>query len=81
MAFNVPGSLASGLTMHNEIRGMMTELGMPSFYITINLADVFNPLIRFQAGDEIDIDNLLPEQVLNYWGQAILVTCNPALAA
>ena len=59
----------------------MTELGMPSFYITINPADVFNPLVKFLAGDEINIDNLLPEQVPNYWDQAILVAHNPALAA
>ena len=81
IASSVPGSLASRLAMRNKIHGMMTELGMPSFYITINPADVYNPLVKFLAGDEIDIDNLLPEQVPKYWDQAILVACNPALAA
>lgn len=57
------------------------DQGLPSFYITINPADVFNPLVKFLAGSEIDIDNLLPEEVPDYWEQAILVAKNPAIAA
>ena len=78
---SVLGSSALRLAMRNEIRGMMTELGMPSFYIMINPADVYNLLVKFLAGDEIDIYNLLPKQVPKYWDQSILVACNPALAA
>ena len=78
---SVLGSLASRLAMCNKIHGMMTELGMPSFYIMINPADVYNLLVKFLAGDEIDIDNLLPKQVPKYWDQSILIARNPALAA
>lgn len=78
---HVPGSSASRITMRNEIRGLMMDKGLPSFYITINPADVFNPLVKFLAGSEIDIDNLLPEQVPDYWEQAILVAKNPSVAA
>jgi hypothetical protein len=80
--------------MHNEIRALMIEKGLPSFYITncyikawqsflltINPADVYNPLVKFLAGADIDIDNLLPEQVPDYWEQSILVAKNPAVAA
>jgi len=78
---HVPGSSASRIAMRNEIRGLMMEKGLPSFYITINPADVFNPLVKFMAGADIDIDNLLPEQVPSYQEQSILVARNPAIAA
>jgi hypothetical protein len=47
----------------------MFEKGLPSFYITINPADVFNPIVKFLAGAEIDSDALLPEDIPNYWDQ------------
>jgi hypothetical protein len=37
---HVQGSPQSKLIMRNEIRGLMIEKGLPSFYITINPADV-----------------------------------------
>lgn len=77
----VPGSAQSRVEMRNEIRGLMMTHGMPSFYITINPADVFNPLVKFLAGAEIDLDKLLPDQVPNYWEQSILVARNPVVAA
>ena len=47
---HVPGSSASRIAMRNEICGLMMDQGLPSFYITINPADVFNPLVKFLAG-------------------------------
>jgi hypothetical protein len=67
--------------MRNEIRALIMEKGLPSFFITINPADIYNPLVKFLAGSEIDIDNLLPEQVPEYMEQSILVAKNPFLAA
>ena len=78
---NTPGSSSSKLVMRNEIRAMMIDKGMPSFYITINPADVYNPVVKFLAGNEINIDNLLSEQVPNYREQSILVAKNPVIAA
>jgi hypothetical protein len=78
---NVPGTSASRVTMRNEIRGLMIEKGMPSFFITINPADVYNPIVKFLGGAEIDLNNILPEQVPNYQEQSILVAKNPFVAA
>lgn len=78
---HVPGSSAARIDMLNQIRAMITQFGMPTFFITINPADVYNPLVKFLAGSDIDIDQLLPEQVPNYWEQALLVARNPAVAA
>jgi hypothetical protein len=75
---HVPSSSQSKLVMRNQIRALMVEKGMPSFYITINPADVYNPLVKFLAGDEIDIDNM---SVPDYIRQAITIAKNPAVAA
>ncbi|KAJ7908622.1 hypothetical protein B0H13DRAFT_2331271 [Mycena leptocephala] len=60
---HVPGSAQSRLVMRNEIRALMIEKGMPSFYITINPADVYNPLVKFLAGSEINLDALTPKDI------------------
>ena len=78
---HVPGSSSARVAMRNEIRALMMEKGLPSFYITINPADVYNPLVKFLAGAEIDIDKLLPEQIPNYWEQSLLIAKNPAVGA
>ena len=57
------------------------EKGLPSFYITINPADVYNPLVKFLTGSDININNLLPEQVPDYMQQPILIAKNPFIAA
>ena len=78
---NVEGSAASRVAMRNELRALMMEKGLPSFYITINPADVYNPLVKFLAGSNMDIDNLLDDDIPNYWEQSVLIAKNPAVAA
>ncbi|KAG1843114.1 hypothetical protein DFJ58DRAFT_617230, partial [Suillus subalutaceus] len=78
---NVPGSAHMRVNMRNEICGLMCDRGLLSFYITINPADIYNPLVKFLAGAKIDVDILLPEQVPNFHDQSILVAQNPAVAA
>lgn len=46
---------------------LMIEKGPPSFCIAINPADMYNPIVKFLASSEIDVDNLLPSDVPNYW--------------
>ena len=78
---HVPGSSASRVAMRNEIRALMMKIGLPSFFITINPADIYNLIVKFLAGEDINIDSLLPEQVLNSWEQSILIMKNPVIAA
>ncbi|KAJ7620673.1 hypothetical protein B0H17DRAFT_896235, partial [Mycena rosella] len=78
---HVPGSAQSKLIMRNQIRALMVEKGMPSFYLTINPADVYSPLLKFLAGDEIDLDALAPKDVPSYVDQATTIAKNPAVAA
>lgn len=78
---NMQGSNAARLCMRNEIRSLMISHGFPSFFITINPADIYNPLVKFLAGHDIDIDKLLPEDIPNYWDQSVLIAKNPVVAA
>ena len=78
---HLPGSNAARLAMRNEIRALMLSHGLPSFFITINPADVYNPLVKFLAGDEINLDDLLPTDVPAYWDQSMLIAKNPVVAA
>jgi hypothetical protein len=59
----------------------MMDKGLPSFYIIVNPADVYNPIMKLLAGSEIDVDNFLPEQVPDFREQSILVVKNPFVAA
>ena len=77
---HVPGTPSGRAVMRQEIRALMVDQGLPNFYLTINPADVYNPLVRFLAGDEIDPDNILPEDH-DYLSQARCVASNPAAAA
>jgi len=78
---HVRGSSAAKMQMRNEIRAMMMEHGLPNFYITINPADVYNPIVKLLGGADIDVDNLLPEDVPEFMQQSILVAKNPVVAA
>ena len=77
---NVPGSVASKIAMRNEIRALILDQGLPHFFLTINPADVYHPLVKFLAGSDIDIDMCVPSDH-NYQEQAFLVSRNPAAAA
>lgn len=78
---NIPGSVASRLTMRNEIRATIMSLGIPSFYITVNPADVYNPIVKYLSGHDIDINNLMSHEVPTYWEQAKTIARNPCIAA
>ena len=78
---HVPGSATARVNMRNEIRALTMKVGLPSFFVTVNPADTRNPIVKFLAGGDIDIDALLPEQVPNPWEQSILIAKNPVLAA
>jgi helitron helicase-like protein len=67
--------------MRNEIRALMTSLGIPSFFVTVNPADVYSPILKFLCQQDFDIDNMVSENIPNYWDQAFLISKNPYLAA
>ena len=67
----VAGTSGSHIAMCNEIRALMNAYSMPSLFLTINLADVYNPLVQLLAGKSINIDA---------WDQSILIAHNPVIS-
>ena len=59
----------------------MKKCTVPSFYVTVNPADVYNPIVKFLAGSEINIDSMLGDEVPTFWLQLILVANNPVVCA
>ncbi|KAJ3522430.1 hypothetical protein NMY22_g11894 [Coprinellus aureogranulatus] len=78
---HVPGSASSKLRMRNEIRALMMSKGLPNFYLTINPADVYNPVVRILGGSEFDLDKLYDNDSSIYWQQSCFVARNPYVAA
>ena len=72
----VQGSSASKAVQRSELKALMIDQGLPSFYLTINPSDVHNPIVRFLAGSEIDVDTVLPSDYDNF-AQSMLVSKNP----
>ena len=59
----------------------MMEHGLPAFFITINPADVYNPVVKFLAGEDINVDKLLPSEVPQWREQSVLIAKNPFVGA
>ena len=62
--------------MRNEIRALMSKKGLPTFYVTINPVDVYNPVLKFMCGSEFDLENMMDNDVPDFWTQSVLVTKN-----
>ncbi|KAH8795884.1 hypothetical protein DL96DRAFT_1420587, partial [Flagelloscypha sp. PMI_526] len=77
----VLGSNSARLEMRNEICGLIMDKGLPSFFITINPNDTYNPIVRLLAGENIDINNLLSKNVSRYGEQSMMIAQNPTLGA
>ncbi|KAF9042368.1 hypothetical protein BJ165DRAFT_1315472, partial [Panaeolus papilionaceus] len=78
---SVPGSPSMKNRMRNEIRSLIIAKGNPSFFITINPADVYSPILRLVAGDTFDIDNMLSHDIIGYFSQAQRIAENPVMAS
>ncbi len=76
----IKGSGYARRIFRNEIQGLMINMGMPCFYLTLNPADVHSPIISFLSGKDINLDEELP-QVPNARDRAKLVAENPAKCA
>lgn len=72
----IQGSAASKIKQRLQLKALMIDQGLPSFYITINPSDVHNPLVRFLAGSDINVDTVLASDYNNH-KQSILVSENP----
>ena len=65
MTSHIPGSAVAHVNMWNEIRVLMMKVGLLGFFIVVNPSDTCNLIVKFLAGNDIDINALLLEQVPN----------------
>lgn len=75
--WHVPNSSSARQNMRSEIWGLIIDLGMPIFFITINSADVYNPVVKFLADSDINVDALSVNNVPKFWEQSLLIAKDP----
>ena len=59
---NALGSDAKRFHMFSELKSSVVYYGLPVIYLTLNPAERYSPLSLLYAGEEIDIQNFLPDQ-------------------
>ena len=77
----VAGSPYCKKSYRREIFGLMISYGMPAFFITVSPSSIHSPLVLFLAGKEIDLDNLVPEALLNSHERAQVAAKDPVAVA
>lgn len=78
---NIPGSAAYKINLRNQIRGMINFKGTPSLFITLNPSDVDHPLVRLNAGDDIDIEDIARGEDMSKFQRSLLAAHNPHACA
>ena len=78
---NIQGSDFHRRALQHEIKALMLGLGLPTFFITINPADLHNPLFLHYAGHKINLDNPFEANWLKKSQRADLVAADPVAAA
>jgi hypothetical protein len=77
---NVRGAKASLKQRRNEIRGYIIFNGIPHIFLTVNPADVHNPLILFIGGENIT-QNIIDKSNESIYYRSKFVQKNPVLQA
>ena len=79
----VMGSNSARTAMREEIRSMIVSLGALCLFITINPADLYNPLVRVLAGEDLSLDSFPADSGPNrtFFNQSQFIATNPVVAA
>lgn len=78
---NIPGSAAYKVSLRNQIRAVINYRGTPTLFITLNPSDVDHPLVRLNAGQDIDLDDVSRGEDLDKWSRTLLAAKNPSACA
>ena len=77
----IPGSSASKLKCHNEIRAYMGHFGLPHLFLTLNPAASHSPVFQAMWGDEaVDLTQRFPDIVASH-ERAIRLASDPVAGA
>ena len=70
---NALGSDAKRFHMFSKLKSSVVYYGLPVIYLTLNPAERYSPLSLLYVGEEIDLQNFLPDQYpLTYRMQTML---------
>jgi len=78
---HVPGSDGYKAVLRNQIQSLIVYRGPPTLFITLNLSDVDNPIVRLYAGENIDLDDISRGEDMSEWKRKLLAACNPRACA
>jgi hypothetical protein len=81
LGHSIEGTAGHKLIMRNQIRGLINFYGTPCLFVTLNPADVHNPIVRILAGEDINLENPQRGEDMSSWRRKLLVAKNPATAA
>ncbi|KAL0563379.1 hypothetical protein V5O48_018689, partial [Marasmius crinis-equi] len=80
----VQGSAEAKKHRRNEIKALIIDKGPPSYYITINPADLYHLLVQLSSGREQDIDDLCERDMIaegGTWNQYKQLVADPFMGA
>lgn len=77
----IPGSAGYKLNLRNEIRAMINFRGAPTLFVTLNPADVDNPIVRILGGEDIVIEDVLRGEDMDEHRRKIFAAKHPAACA
>ncbi|CAF1357094.1 unnamed protein product, partial [Adineta steineri] len=78
---HVMGSAHSRSTLRTKIHSLCFYIGLPSIFLTINLADIHSPVALYFAGVNLDLDKILPEALGTSYDRAKIVATHPVATA
>ncbi|PPQ76981.1 hypothetical protein CVT26_007829 [Gymnopilus dilepis] len=80
---SLPGSDGYKWNMRRQIRAIINAKGAPTLFITLNPADVDNPIVKLFGGEDIDVDDLFNGnlQEMDAWRRKVYAARNPAASA
>ncbi|CAF3834255.1 unnamed protein product [Rotaria sp. Silwood1] len=77
----VMGSAYSRTALRTRIHALIYNQWLPSIFLTLNPADIHNPVTLYFAGVKLDLDNIQMEQLMDTYKRAEIIASQPVATA
>ncbi|CAF1381950.1 unnamed protein product [Rotaria sordida] len=77
----VKGSVYSRTVLRTRIHALIYNQGLPSIFLTLNLADIHSLVALYFAGVKFDLDNIQMEQLMDNYKRAEIIASHPVATA
>ncbi|CAF4826013.1 unnamed protein product [Rotaria sp. Silwood1] len=75
------GSAYSRTALRTRIHALIYNQWLPSIFLTLNPADIHNPVTLYFAGVKLDLDNIQMEQLMDTYKRAEIIASQPVATA